>query len=214
MHIPDGFLSLPVSCTAIAITIGTGIFSHHRLKIFMEKDQKNLVPLMGCSAGFIFAAQMLNFPVLAGTSGHFLGAAFATSLFGPFAAFFILSCVLTIQSLFFADGGILALGANILCMGIIAPWSFILIRNLTIKLFKNTKTALFIGSWASVFFASMACSFLVALSGTAPLKSILIAMGSVHALIGVGEGLITASSLAFLSKANVIQVLEVKNEIP
>lgn len=212
MHIPDGFLSIPVSCAAIAATMTTGIFAHRRLKVFIERDQRNLVPLMGCSAGFIFAAQMLNFPVLAGTSGHFLGAAFATALFGPFAAFFILSCVLIIQALFFADGGILALAANIFCMGIIAPWSFIIIRKVTRKITKSAKLALLLGSWASVFFASIACSLLVALSGTAPLHSILIAMGSIHALIGIGEGLITASALAFLAKANVIQVLESSHE--
>jgi len=210
MHIPDGFLSLPVSLGMIGVTSIVGVISHRRLKIFIEKDQSNIVPLMGCSAGFIFAAQMLNFPILAGTSGHFLGAAFATSLFGPFAAFFILSCVLVIQALFFADGGLVALGANIFCMGFVAPWSFQIIRQCIEKVTKNSKIALFLGAWASVFFASLACSFLLALSGTAPLHPTLFMMGSVHALIGIGEGLITASALLFLQKANVVQVLETK----
>lgn len=208
MHIPDGFLSLPVSFSSMAVTVAFGFVAHKKMKFQFEKAESNLAPLMGCSAGFIFAAQMLNFPVLSGTSGHFLGAAFATALFGPWAAFFILSSVLLIQALFFADGGLLALGVNVLLMGIVAPWSYFFVSKFTKTLLKNQKVAILLGSWASVFATSIVCSLLLALSDTVPFNAIVIAMGGVHALIGIGEGLITASAVLFVAKSNICQFVE------
>ncbi|MBF0360338.1 MAG: energy-coupling factor ABC transporter permease [Oligoflexia bacterium] len=209
MHIPDGFLSLPVSAATIAGSVIYGIWSHHYKKIgvFLEENKEN-IPLIACSASFIFAAQMLNFPIAAGTSGHFLGASFATFIFGPQIAFFILSSVLIIQSLFFADGGLLALGANIFVMGIVAPLSANFIYNFRIRYLLNvTKLPfmLMLASWFSVVASSFACSILLSLSGTVPLKTVLIPMIAVHSLIGIGEAIITLSATTFLKKSNILR---------
>src|SRR5512140_2952637 len=118
MHIPDGFLDAKTAIT-------TGIFSATGLGTALRyagrKLQPRQIPLIGLTGAFVFVAQMINFPVAGGTSGHLLGGALAVVLLGPSAAVIVMSSVLIIQALIFADGGLLALGANILNMALVAP---------------------------------------------------------------------------------------------
>jgi len=198
MHIPDGFLSAPVTAGSFAVSaLGVGI-AVSRLKGRLEDKQ---VPLLGVTAAFVFAAQMLNFPVAAGTSGHFLGAAFLTALLGPGAALLVLSLVISLQCLLFADGGLTALGANVLNMGLVAVGTAWLVQGLGSRLPRKPRLWVTgLSAWISVVAASIACAAELALSGAAPWKSALFAMAGVHAVIGVGEALITVSVLSVVAK--------------
>jgi len=156
---------------------------------------------MGIIGAFIFAAQMLNFPVLNGTSGHFVGGVLAGIILGPFAGLIVMSVVLIIQSLLFGDGGILALGANIFNMGIIGTflgyYIFILLNKIFKKgLFLNS----FIASWFAIVLGSLSCTVQLAISKTIPLYLGLPSMVGIHSLIGIGEGLITSLVVSFLYK--------------
>jgi len=204
MHIPDGFLSVATIATTYAVSAG-GV--SYAVREANKKLKEKHVPLMGVLAAFIFAAQMLNFPVLGGTSGHVIGAALAAILLGPWVAILIMSCVLIAQSLIFQDGGLLALGANIFNMGIVASFSGYYLYRLTVMLLGDGKrsrlTGGFIGAWGSVFLASIACAIELAISGASPLVVVLPAMAGVHALIGIGEGLITGAALSLVLKTRV-----------
>ena len=197
MHIPDGFLNAATLATTAVVG---GIANAVRLA--NKKLGEKQVPLMGVLAAFIFAAQMLNFPIVGGTSGHVIGAALAAILLGPWAGVLIMSCVLIAQSLIFQDGGLLALGANIFNMGIVASFSgYYLYRMVTSLMGEDKRGRLvggFVGAWGSVFLASIACAIELAVSGTSPLGVVLPVMAGFHALIGVGEGLITAAVLGFV----------------
>ena len=172
-----------------------------------RKLREKHVPLMGVLAAFIFAAQMLNFPIIGGTSGHLIGAALAAILLGPWAAVLIMSCVLIAQSLLFQDGGLLALGANILNMGIIASFGgYYLYRLTTLLLGDGRRGRLiggFIGAWAAVVLAAAACALELAVSGVSPMAVVLPAMAGVHAIIGIGEGLITGAAISLVVAARV-----------
>jgi cobalt/nickel transport system permease protein len=161
--------------------------------------------MMGVLAACIFAGQMLNFSVAGGTSGHLLGAAIATILLGPWAAMLVLTCVVGIQALIFQDGGLLALGANIFNMAIVGVvvsyFTYRTIQKLAGGKPWGTFAAGFAAGWLSIFIASLACALQLALSGTSPANVAIPAMGGIHALIGVGEGLITVGALAFLYAA-------------
>jgi cobalt/nickel transport system permease protein len=199
LHIPDGFLATPTIATTYAVSAGAmGFGLREARKKLVEKH----VPLMGILAAFIFAAQMLNFPIVGGTSGHFLGAALAAILLGPWAAVIIMSCVLLAQCLIFQDGGLLALGANIFNMGIIASFSSYYIYRLIIRLLGDNKRGILIGgligAWTSVFLASIACGIELWVSGTAPAQVAIPTMAGWHALIGIGEGLITMGVLSLV----------------
>ena len=227
MHIPDGLLNFSTAFGALSASVFYGYIAHKKLKIASREsstqntkyahfnftpEMENLenpndwpLPLLASTAGFLFAAQMLNFPVLVGTSGHFLGSGFATALFGPYLSFFLLSIVLFIQALFFADGGLIALGANLLCMGIVAPWSFILGR----FLFRS----LFAGALLSVVMASLTICLMLDWSGVLPFMSTAPLMLGIHSLIGVGEGFITVSALNFLKRTQVQRHLGLQSQI-
>jgi cobalt/nickel transport system permease protein len=199
MHIPDGFLSIPVSVffwVVSALVIG---YSLKRVKADLGERQ---VPMMGVLAAAIFAGQMLNFAVAGGTSGHLIGAALATILLGPWAAMVILTCVISVQALIFQDGGLLVLGTNIFNMAIIGVTvSYMVyhtIRRLTAGRSWGLYVSGFAAAWVSVVVAALATALELAISGTSPANIALPAMGSVHALIGIGEGLITVGALAFL----------------
>jgi len=163
------------------------------------------VPLMGVTAAFIFAAQMLNFTVAGGTSGHLLGGALAAILLGPWAGMLVLTSVLAVQALLFQDGGLLALGANILNMaivGVLVGWlAYSALRRLMGDRPAASLAGGFVAAWLSVFVASLLAAAELAISGMSPWGLVLPAMGSVHVLIGLGEGLITVGVLAFLSAA-------------
>ena len=132
MHIPDGFVSMPVAATTLLATLGVGVIAHKKINLYFNEDESRL-PMVAASAAFVFAAQMLNFPILSGTSGHFLGAGFATAMFGPWVSFLILSVVLLIQCLIFGDGGVTAIGSNIFLMSVVSPWAFYGVHSLLKK---------------------------------------------------------------------------------
>jgi cobalt/nickel transport system permease protein len=200
VHIPDGFLNIATVGTTYALSAGSVAAA---VKMTGKKLGEKQVPLMGIMAAFIFAAQMLNFPVAGGTSGHLVGAALAAILLGPWAALLIMSCVLIAQALIFQDGGLLALGANIFNMGAISSFAGYLVFKLVTVLAgtgrRSVMAGSFAGAWLAVVLASVAAAFELALSGTSPLKIVLPAMAGIHALIGIGEGLITGAVLALIT---------------
>jgi len=212
MHIPDGFLNVgTVAATLVVSAGGVG----NAVRVANKKLGEKHVPLMGILAAFIFAAQMLNFPVAGGTSGHLIGAALAAILLGPWAAVLIMSCVLIAQSLIFQDGGLLALGANIFNMGIVASFSGYYLYRLVVSMLGESRRSQliggFVGAWGSVFLASIVCAIELAVSGTSPIQVALPAMTAVHTLIGIGEGLITGAvlSLVLATRADLLQLQKV-----
>ena len=209
MHIPDGFVSAPVATVGIVVAAGCIAGAVKATKNKMGEKQ---VPLMGVLAAFIFAAQMLNFPIAGGTSGHLIGAALAAILLGPGAAILIMTCVLAVQCLVFQDGGLFALGVNIFNMGIVASLvGYYVYRGGAF--FPGGRKGVALGSgglaaWLSVVTASVACAVELAISGTVPLGVALPAMAGVHALIGVGEGAITVAvlSLIMATRADLLEM--------
>src|SRR4026207_1859462 len=196
LHIPDGFLSLVVSIICWVITALT-------LSVAISRTNKSLgekqVPLMGIMAAFIFAAQMINFPVAGGTSGHLLGGALAAIVLGPWAAMLVMTAVIAVQSLLFQDGGLLVMGANILNMGLLtAALGYGLYRSVVKSSYTNKLTVAGVGAWLSVMAGALATSLQLWLSGTSDLQTVVLAMLGVHALIGVGEALITVAALGFV----------------
>lgn len=200
MHIPDGFLSTGTWVSAWLISIsGIGLC----LKKTTQTLKDRMIPLMGVMSAFIFAAQMLNFPVIGGTSGHLLGGVLASVLLGPYAAAVVLTCVLTVQCLIFQDGGLTALGANILNMALIATIGGYFIYRAIVKIRGKKKgiiPAVFVAAWLSVVFSAISCAVELALSGTSAFKIVIPVMAGVHALIGIGEGIITTLVIGFVQK--------------
>lgn len=191
MHIPDGFLDAK---TWISTTVlSTGVMSYSIRKTRQELSERQ-VPRLGVMAAFIFAAQMINFPIAGGTSGHLMGAALATALLGPWSASIVLATVLMVQCFVFQDGGVTALGANILNMSVMGVGISALIFRLSSSLMKGKlglAITTFIASWFSVMAAAALVVLELALSGTVPAAVALPAMLGVHGLIGIGEGAIT-----------------------
>jgi len=199
MHIPDGFLSVVVSLALWAISIAVLAYALKRVNTDLGERQ---VPLMGVLAAAIFAGQMLNFTVAGGTSGHLMGAALATILLGPWAAIIVMTTVVGVQALIFQDGGLLALGSNIFNMGIIGVAVSYFVYHTLQRLAGRSRRVIFVGgftaAWASIFIASLAVALQLAISGTSPAKLAIPAMGGIHAIIGIGEGLITLGALALI----------------
>ncbi|OFW56357.1 MAG: cobalamin biosynthesis protein CbiM [Candidatus Solincola sediminis] len=202
MHIPDGFLNSGVS-------IATGVVAAGAIGIGMVKARDELdeksVPLLALCTAFVFAAQMLNFPVAGGTSGHFLGAVLAVVLLGPWLGSLVIGLVLLVQCLGFADGGISALGANAFNMavvgGIFGYYIFYLLKRLLPRDKKFFLLSAGGAAWLSVVLASGACAVELAISGTTPLSVTLPTMLGIHAVIGVGEAVITTLVLAIVLAA-------------
>jgi len=168
-----------------------------------RKISEKHIPLFGVMAAFVFASQMFNFPVGGGTSGHFLGATLIAILLGPWASVLIMTTVLTVQCLVFQDGGITALGANIFNMGVVGGFSGYYV-NTIIQLFiqgrKGTLIGSFTAAWCSIVLSAICCAIELGVSGTIPLKLGIPAMAGIHAIIGIGEGLITAATLSLLAR--------------
>ncbi|XHR84415.1 MAG: energy-coupling factor ABC transporter permease [Gloeotrichia echinulata GP01] len=203
MHIPDGFVSVPVAAVTSVISVAA-------LSIALRRSQEALgnrhAPILGLTTAFIFAAQMINFPVAGGTSGHLLGGTLAATVLGsPWAGTLSIATVLIIQAVLFADGGITALGANILNMAVVGVWVGWVLTQTLQRLFGGSQgrlpLAAGIAAGISVVVASIACAIELALSATAPVAIVLPAMTGTHILIGIGEGLITGSVLTYLTKA-------------
>jgi cobalt/nickel transport system permease protein len=204
MHIPDGLLD--ARTLAGAAVLGAAALGAGAARAGRELGERR-VPFLGVMAAFIFAAQMINFPVAGGTSGHFLGAALAALTFGPGAASVVMAAVLVVQCLLLADGGLLALGANILNMAVVAPWAaWALHRAIAAlpvpaggaaaRVVRGAGT--FVAAWASVVAAAGAAAGQLALAGAAPFGLVMPAMLFWHAIIGIGEGTITVVALAYV----------------
>jgi cobalt/nickel transport system permease protein len=199
MHIPDGFLTPAIAVVGWAIALVMIVVALRQTRRQLED---RMVPMMGVLAAFIFAAQAINFPVAAGTSGHLIGAALAAIVLGPWAALLIMTSVLAVQGLIFQDGGLVVMGWNIVNMGVIAAFSGYVGYSLARRWAGESRIAIlsasFAAGWISVVLASVACAIELAASGTSPLVLATVAMASVHALIGIGEGLITAAAVGLL----------------
>ncbi|KAB8140173.1 cobalamin biosynthesis protein CbiM [Chloroflexia bacterium SDU3-3] len=198
MHIPDNFLSLGVNIVCWLLTVAA-------LTAALRKTQESLgerqVPLMGVMAAFIFAAQMLNFPVAGGTSGHLLGGALAAMVLGPWPAMLVMAAVIGVQALVFQDGGLVVLGANILNMGLAtALVGYGIYRAFAGRGRGAQLAGAGLGAWLGVMTAALLTSLELWLSGTARLDIVVPAMLGVHALIGLGEALITVAALGFIMR--------------
>lgn len=199
MHVPDGFLDAPTS-------IVTGVIAAGGVSLALRGARRELddrtAPMAGLVATFVFAGQMMNFPVAAGTSGHLLGGALAAVLVGPWTAVLCLSTVLLVQALFMADGGITAIGTNITLMGLVGVgvgWLvFVGVRALLPKRLGVIAPAAAVGALVSVPVAALAFTSLFAIGGTAPVSTerVLTAMLTWHTLIGIGEAFITGLVVA------------------
>ncbi|HWH30283.1 MAG TPA: energy-coupling factor ABC transporter permease [Mycobacteriales bacterium] len=202
MHIPDGFLDAPVSVATGAVAVAGLAYCVKRAQ--GELDDK-LAPMAGLTAAFVFAVQMLNFPVALGTSGHLLGGALAAVLVGPAAGAMCLAVVLLVQALF-ADGGLTALGANITLMGLLTAFAGYAVFRALLKVLprRDGSVVLSAGIAAGISVPLSAAGFvlLFALGGNAdlPIAGVLAAMVGVHVLIGIGEGLITAFTVGAVLK--------------
>ncbi|MFB8126627.1 energy-coupling factor ABC transporter permease [Streptomyces bacillaris] len=195
MHVPDGFIDAPVSVAA-------GVFAAGAVAVSLRGARRELdertAPLAGLVAAFIFAVQMLNFPVAAGTSGHLMGGALAAILVGPYTAVLCLSVVLLMQGIFFADGGLTALGVNITVMGVVtvvvAYGVFRLLTGLLPRTRRSATASAFVAALVSVPASAAAFTLLYWIGGTTdiPIGKVFTAMVGVHVLIGIGEAVITA----------------------
>ncbi|MFB9472362.1 energy-coupling factor ABC transporter permease [Nonomuraea salmonea] len=192
MHVPDGFFNAVTSVSAgVVAAAGVAVCLRGARR---ELDDRT-APMAGLVAAFIFAVQMLNFPVAAGTSGHLMGGALAAILVGPYTGVLCMAVVLLVQGVFFADGGLTALGVNVTIMGLVTVlvgWGvFRLVAGLTRG---KVVVAAFLGALISVPAAALVFTLLFAIGGTAPIEvgAVAAAMGGVHVLIGVGEAVITA----------------------
>lgn len=209
MHVPDGFLSAGVAGTCAVPAVLAVAWG---LRVADRDLDEAKVPLLGVLAAFVFAVQMLNFPVAGGTSGHFLGAALAAILLGPWLACLTMAVVLATQAFAFADGGISALGANVLNMGVVGALFAGFALGAMIRVVKPDRTVALamVGgvAWLAVMLGAALTSLELAMSGTVPLATVLPAMLGVHALIGVGEAIITvaATSAILASRPDLIAI--------
>lgn len=196
MHIPDGFLSIGVALVFWALTI---LFVGLAIRNTRGELGERQIPLMGVMAAFIFAAQMINFPVAGGTSGHMLGGALAAIVLGPWAGILVMTTVIAVQGLVFQDGGLVVMGANIFNMGILTALIGYGLYRWASGRSRGTRLAVAgVAAWLSVVAAALLTSFELWLSGTSALRIVFPAMLGVHMLIGIGEALITVAALAFI----------------
>ncbi|MEM3420708.1 MAG: energy-coupling factor ABC transporter permease [Candidatus Hadarchaeum sp.] len=199
MHIPDGFLSWEVWAPLWALAVLIITFAVWKTN---KKLSDKHVPLLGVLAAFIFAAQMLNVPVAGGTSGHLLGGVLVAVFVGPLAGSIVMSSIFAVQAIFFQDGGITALGANIINMGLIGTiiGFYIYLAFTKISKTKGVIIGAAVASWISVVLASAACALELAASGTSPLWIALPAMVGIHSIIGVIEAAMTVTVIGFVMK--------------
>jgi cobalt/nickel transport system permease protein len=198
LHIPDGFLSLAISLVFWAITIMLLAVAVRRTSDELGERQ---IPLMGVMAAFIFAAQMINFPVAGGTSGHLLGGALAAIALGPWAAMLVMASVIGVQALLLQDGGLVVMGANIFNMGLLTALIGYGLYRSVLGQSQGVRLAVAgVAAWLSVMAGALATALQLWLSGTSSLGVVVPAMLGVHALIGIGEALITVAALAFIMR--------------
>ncbi len=198
LHIPDGFLSLPI---AILCWLLTAITLSVAVRKAQETFDDRLIPLAGIMAAFIFAGQMINFPVAGGTSGHLVGGALAAIMLGPWLALLVMTAVISLQALLFQDGGLVVMGANILVMGVIpvmVGYGFYRAVVEKSRRFKQISTVL--SAWLSIMAAAFVTALFLGFSGTSSFRIAIPAMLGVHALIGIGEAIITVAALNFVMR--------------
>lgn len=200
LHAPDGIVSVPVALVMWLVTAAI-------LAVAVRRTNRTLddraIPLMGVMAAFIFAAQMINFPILGGTSGHLLGGVLAAVMLGPWAATLVMACVVAVQALVFQDGGLLILGANIFNMGAVGTLGGYAIYRAMCRVLdgeaRGRIPASGVAAWSAVMLGSLAMSVQLIASGTAEAGIVLPAMLGVHALIGIGEAAITMAAIGFIA---------------
>jgi cobalt/nickel transport system permease protein len=202
LHIPDGFLSAGVAAACGLVAIAAVAYGLRVANVELDEAR---VPLLGVLAAFIFAAQMLNFPIAGGTSGHFLGATLAAVLLGPWLACLVMAVVLVVQAFAFADGGISALGANVLNMGVLGALLAGLLMVAAGKVLPRSRLAFLVVvavvAWLAVMAGAAATSAELAISNTVGLATSLPVMLAVHALIGLGEAVITVAAVSAVLSA-------------
>lgn len=217
LHAPDGFVTLPIALVMWIVTaavVGYAVYRTNR-----ELDER-AVPLLGVMAAFIFAAQMFNFPVVGGTSGHLLGGVLAAVLLGPWAATLVMTAVIAIQALLFQDGGLLIMGANIFNMGIVGTLGGYAVYRLVAWLLggeeRGRLPAAAVAAWCSVVAGAVAMTLQLAASGIIPVQIALPAMVGVHALIGIGEAVITVAALGFIgaTRADLFRLRDAHVAVP
>ncbi len=198
LHIPDGFLSVAVSAVCWLLILGMLAYA---VRATQHRLDERLIPLAGIMGAFIFAAQMINFPVAGGTSGHFIGAALAFIALGPWLGLLTMTAVIALQALLFQDGGLVVMGANILIMGVVPGFVGYQVYRLGSGRGARLESGVTaVAAWLSIMAAALVTTLLLAFSGTTSLAVALPAMLGVHALIGVGEALITVAALAFIRR--------------
>ena len=201
LHAPDGFFSLPVIVATWAVSAPAIYLSLRRAS---QGLTERTVPVLGVMAAFIFAAQMLNFPVAGGTSGHLIGAALAAIVLGPWAAVVAMTAVVALQAIIFQDGGLVVMGANLLNLAVIPVFVAWLVFSLG-RRFAVSRGGLLILSgvcaWVSVEAGAFATAIELGLSGTSPMYIVVPGMLGTHALIGLGEALITVGAIAVIYNA-------------
>jgi cobalt/nickel transport system permease protein len=199
MHAPDGFLTAPTAIATGVLSAGVIAGAVRASRPELDDDR---IPLAGVTAAFVFAAQMVNFPVAAGTTGHLLGGALAAVLLGPSLGVVVVAVVVIVQALVFADGGLTALGYNVFNMAVVTAlggWAvFRGARRLLPASSSGVTVAAAIAGFASVLLSAISFSlmWLFGASAAVPFDRVFTAMVGVHALIGVGEAVITAGVVA------------------
>lgn len=194
MHLPDGFLDAKTALLSTGVAAaGVGL----ALRQVSASIEPRRVPMLGLGAAFVFAAQMLNFPIAGGTSGHLVGGVLTAILLGPSAAILVMTCVLIVQCLMFADGGLIALGANVFNMGIVnvcgGYFVFTLIRSaMRMEQHRAFVFAAAFAGWFGSVLSSVVCAGELALSNTVPWSIAFPAMAYAHMIIGAGEGVATS----------------------
>ncbi|MEM3640814.1 MAG: energy-coupling factor ABC transporter permease [Candidatus Bathyarchaeia archaeon] len=203
MHIPDGFLSPEIAAFMWIISMVFLTWAWRKAK---STYTQSFAPLLAVSSAFVFVAQMLNFPIVYGTSGHLVGGTFLSIVLGPYAAILSMTIVLLMQAFFFADGGIFALGANIFNMAVIGGLSFFLVKLISGNLKKGKRfyLSVFAASWLSVVLGALACGLEIGFSPTfseaGGVTVTVPAMLFWHVLIGLGEAAITTTFITQLYK--------------
>ncbi|MEM3000199.1 MAG: energy-coupling factor ABC transporter permease [Candidatus Bathyarchaeia archaeon] len=203
MHIPDGLITNPISiAAAVAMWIIILIFLAWAWKKAKATYPSAITALLAISSAFVFAAQMINFPITFGTSGHLVGGTFLAVLLGPYAAMLSMTIVLLMQAIFFADGGILAFGMNAFNMAIIGGLSFFLIKLLTRGSTSNKRfiPSVFVASWLSVMTGAFVTALMISPAFTGGIAVTVPSMLFYHAIIGLGEGAITTTLVSALQR--------------
>jgi len=200
MHIPDGFLSPPVWGT---LDVVSGVFIATALRRVGRQVEEKAIPLMGVLSAFVFAAQMINLPIAGGTSAHFLGAALAGILLGPWSGLTVMAVVLGVQCFLFQDGGIAALGANLFDMGIVGSMGGSYLYQVMRRTMPGSRSVFWAGfwtAWVTIVLSSVSCASMLAVSGTVSWKLGLWVICGVHAVLGLLEGIVTGTILQAMAR--------------